>query len=56
MASLNLSPKDTVAKDDGMNILPNFEVKIVDEDAKLVPVGQVGEICVRSPLFNDWLS
>lgn len=30
--------------------LPNIEVQVVDSNGRLVPVGQVGEICVRGPV------
>ncbi|CAD5227629.1 unnamed protein product [Bursaphelenchus xylophilus] len=34
-------------------LVPNFEQKIIDRDSeKIVPLGEVGEICVRSPTIT----
>ena len=39
---------------EGLDLIPGSELKIVDEDKQLLPVGQVGEICVRSPVTNSF--
>jgi acyl-coenzyme A synthetase/AMP-(fatty) acid ligase len=31
-----------------LDILPNHEIKIIDDDLKIVPISDVGEICIRS--------
>jgi acyl-CoA synthetase (AMP-forming)/AMP-acid ligase II len=38
-----------VGDDVAMEIMPPFEVRIIDEDRRLVEVGTVGQISVRSP-------
>ena len=40
---------------EGMDLTPGNELKIVDEDKRLLPVGQVGEICIRSPVTKSFL-
>lgn len=39
----------TSSEEAGMNGVPPIEIKIIDENQFLLPVGHVGEICVRSP-------
>jgi acyl-CoA synthetase (AMP-forming)/AMP-acid ligase II len=31
-------------------VKPNYEIRIVDEDRKLLPVGEVGELAIRTPI------
>ncbi|KAM0339122.1 hypothetical protein ACHAPU_011075 [Fusarium lateritium] len=40
--------KDIVAESDGIRVLPNYNLTIVDEDLNPVPAGFPGEICITS--------
>ncbi len=47
-----LDKNDYSAKPDSVGVpLPFSEMKIMDESGKKVPIGEVGEICGRSPLL-----
>jgi acyl-CoA synthetase (AMP-forming)/AMP-acid ligase II len=57
VASQVLGGLQTLTEDNlGMNGAPPIEIKITDENQNLAPVGQVGEICLRSPnCFLEYL-
>ncbi|KAE9546317.1 hypothetical protein FO519_010471, partial [Halicephalobus sp. NKZ332] len=32
-------------------LLSNFEMKVIDKEGKTLPIGEVGQLCLRSPTF-----
>ncbi|KAK3742431.1 hypothetical protein QZH41_002195 [Actinostola sp. cb2023] len=53
LSQASIAKKDDYGK---MYILPDIEVKIVDDEGLVVPLGTKGEICVRGPkMFLEYL-
>ena len=56
LAAELVSLENTADDYQGMDLVPPIEMKITDGDQNLVPVGQVGEVCARSPCsFLEYL-
>ena len=51
-----LNPESEEQDEGGLDLLPSNELKLIDEEAKVVLHGEIGEICIRSSLmFSEYL-